>query len=110
MALKTKDERIADLKKGITEVLDAHGITTDMLAKKLKNELKAKETKFFQHEGEVVEIREVIDWSTRQKARMDAHRLRGDYPAERQEVEHSGVIVMKPDRIVKPDDAGRSNG
>ncbi len=27
------------------------------------------------------------DWNIRQKARMDAHRLRGDYPAEKIEGE-----------------------
>jgi len=35
-------------------------------------------------------------------------KLRGDFPAEKQEIEHSGVVVMKPDRITKPKDSGRS--
>lgn len=30
----------------------------------------------------------------RQKARIDAHKLRGDYPAEKQEHKHSGVVII----------------
>ncbi len=37
-------------------------------------------------------------------------RLRGDEPAEKQQVEHVGVTVMKPDRIRKPADAGKAAG
>jgi hypothetical protein len=36
---------------------------------------------------------DVIAWGIRQKARIDAHKLRGDYPAEK--LEHSGTIVTK---------------
>jgi hypothetical protein len=28
----------------------------------------------------------LIDWQTRQKARMDTHKLRGDYPAEKWDI------------------------
>lgn len=34
-------------------------------------------------DGDTVISYNEIDWNTRQKARMDAHALRGDYPAEK---------------------------
>jgi|GEM_PF-2106664 hypothetical protein len=72
------------------KALEAQGITTPYLVKKLKRELNAKTTKFFQHEGKVTAERSVVDWSTRQKARMDAHTLRGDYPAAKHQVTGAG--------------------
>lgn len=86
----TREERAKDLRKGVYDIINSSGITLEFLLKQLKKELNAKDTKFFQHEGEVIEIREVIDWSTRQKARIDAHKLRGDYPAEKQEITGAG--------------------
>jgi len=41
-------------------------------------------------EGDSVIAINEIAWEVRQKARMDAHRLRGDYPAE--EHKHEGAI------------------
>lgn len=37
-------------------------------------------------DGDTVIAWNEVDWSTRQRARMDAHRLRGDYPAEKHEL------------------------
>lgn len=37
-------------------------------------------------DGETVIAINMIDWSTRQKARIDAHKLSGDYPAEKHDV------------------------
>ena len=34
----------------------------------------------------VVETRNVVAWDVRQRARQDAHKLRGDYPSDRLEV------------------------
>jgi hypothetical protein len=81
------------------DVLALHGITPDYLAKQLKAELKATTPKFFQHEGRVVSKRVLIDHATRQKARMDAHRLRGDYPAEKQELTIPGGVRVTFDSI-----------
>ena len=67
------------------------GIDGPYLAEKLKAEFEAEETKFFQHEGAVTDKRDVISWGTRQKARQDTHKLRGDYPAEK--VDHGDIIV-----------------
>lgn len=79
------------------------GITESYLAKKLKAELCAKETKPFKAKVNrpfdpqdltkgFVDVEEVIyskpltAWEVRQKARMDAHKLRGDYPPEKKEL------------------------
>ena len=67
----------------IQQAMDSKGITVKSLVNKLKSELNAKETKFFQKDGNVVESRNVIAWDVRQRARIDAHKLRGDYPADR---------------------------
>lgn len=72
-----------------TKVLENHGLTFDYLAKKLKRELNAKETKFFQKDGFVIEQHDVVAWDVRQRARIDAHKLRGDYPADKREHTHS---------------------
>jgi len=83
---------------GIRAALQKHKITEDYLAKKLKAELNAKETKYFQFQGQVVEQRDVIAWDVRQRARMDAHKLLGHYPAEKHE--HSGSVTLElSDRI-----------
>lgn len=72
-----------------TKALENHGLTFDYLAKKLKRELNAKETKFFQKDGFVKEQHDVVAWDVRQRARIDAHKLRGDYPAEKRAHTHS---------------------
>ena len=90
-------------KNPILEALDKQDITCDDLAKKLREELDANElTKVYDKKGEIREKREAIAWFVRQKARMDAHKLRGDYPAEK--MEHSGNInfvsnVPEPDPL-----------
>ena len=69
-------------------------ITEDYLAGKLKEELEAKETKFFAFQGQVIDKKDVVAWDIRQRARKDAHELRGDYPARKVEAkhEHEGTI------------------
>jgi len=77
---------VESLTSPLVKALDGKGITTEYLAEKLKEELEAKEIKIFQYQGEVVESPELIAWEIRQKARMDAQKLRGDYPAEKKSV------------------------
>jgi len=69
----------------LTRKMDDAGLTEEYLIGKLKRELSAKETKFFQHQGEVITRENVVAWDVRQRARIDAHKLRGDYPAEKRE-------------------------
>jgi hypothetical protein len=62
-------------------------ITADYIAKKLKAELEATTIKFLKDgdRDERVAVEE-IDWATRQRARMDTQRLRGDYPSEKTDI------------------------
>jgi len=76
-----------EIKHDRLKQLEAAGINYDFLIKKLLEELEAKEARFFACNGYVVDARAVPDWNIRQRARMDAHRLRGDYPAEKIEGE-----------------------
>jgi len=68
--------------------MDEKGITDDYLAKKLKAELNAKATKVFlpKNSRKPVYSDPLVNWDTRQKARMDAHKLKGHYPAEKHQV------------------------
>ncbi len=79
------EEMIQDLLHPFSEALDkvTPRITPRRLANKLNKELDAKETKFFQHQGEVISKRTVIAWGVRQAARIDAQKLLGAYPAEK---------------------------
>lgn len=69
--------------------MDGFGLSAEYLTKKLKQELNAKEVKAFNNNGEVIYSKGLPAMAIRQKARMDAHKLRGDYPAEK--LEHSGL-------------------
>ncbi len=71
---------IAELQlRGITRHMDSKGITIEKLVDKLKEELDATEVKVFNDKGEVIYSNELVAWEVRQKARQDAHKLRGDY-------------------------------
>lgn len=95
------DEMIDAMGTPFGKFLDAQKITPQLLARKLKAELNAKETKFFQKDGIVIESRHCIAWDTRQKARIDAHKLRGDYPADKH---------VFPDENGKPQNLGAAFG
>jgi hypothetical protein len=71
------------------------GITSKSMAKRLKAQLNAKETKFFQHEGNVVETRDVIAWGIRQRATDMVLKLMGAYPAEKQKHEFDTPLVLE---------------
>jgi hypothetical protein len=68
--------------------MDRRGLTDDYLAKKLKAELNAKMPKVFlpKNSRKPVYTAPLILWEIRQKARMDAHKLKGHYPAEKHQV------------------------
>lgn len=68
--------------------LDSIGITREALAEELKRELHAFEQKPFydSKKGQVVYSKRMPLWPIKQKARIDAHRLRGDYPVEKREL------------------------
>ena len=77
-------------------------ITVDYLAGKLKSEMNARETKaqIPKGEKEFAYSKPMIAWDVRQKARQDAHKLRGDYPNEK--LEHTGTIVFESN-VPEPD-------
>ena len=101
-----QDERITKAVEAaagspIIAALDAEGITLKALAKQLKRELRAKsEHTVKDHEQSTAKkpvykvIRKPI-WDVQQRARIDAHKLRGDYPAEKREILGDVDIVIR---------------
>ena len=83
----------------IVKALDDQGITLSSLASKLKEELEATKTEFFPYQGKVIEKQDVTNWEVRQRARQDAHKLRGDYPAERKEHYYPAGIPVQVSEI-----------
>jgi hypothetical protein len=71
------------------EAMEAEGITPKKLAKKLAEELDAYENKVFydKDRGKCHVGPRMVNWKTRQAARMDAQKLLGLYPAEKVDVE-----------------------
>jgi hypothetical protein len=124
MATRTPDELrdasaqaadcVAATRRSVFEaMLEKYGINTEFLARKLKAELNANETryKYIVRDDKIKVVAEKtrIAWDIRQKARMDAHKLLGHYPAEKHE--HTGEISLKglyeeikgkSDPLVKP--------
>jgi hypothetical protein len=91
-------EAADEVRSEIRQAFDEAGVTPKYLTTKIKAELNAKETKVFKakaleqtSDGRVVEVEKLVyskplvSWDVRQKARQDAHKLRGDYPPEKQE-------------------------
>ena len=80
--------------------LDDAGLTLEYLIEKLKEELNATHQRVFLSrggknvEGKIVYSEELIDWRTRQTARQDAHKLRGDYPAEKWDISGNLPITV----------------
>ena len=68
------------------QAMDKAGITLGRLMRQLSDELQAKDTKFFADKGIIKDTAEVVAHDVRQRARIDAHKLRGDYPAEKREI------------------------
>lgn len=79
---------VEDLVGGsFSDVLVKYGIDEDFLAKKLLKELKAKKQIIIKKgKSKKIVIKKEVDWDIRQKARIDAHKLRGDYPAAKQKI------------------------
>ena len=74
------------------DALIDEGIDAPYLAQKAKEELEAHETKAQIPKGgqEFIYSKDLVAWDTRQKARQDLHKLRGDYPSEK--VEHTVTL------------------
>jgi len=91
--ISPEEKKIRDgLRSPMIEALDGEGITVKSLAKLLKKELKATQIKpFLGPKGRIVYTDPLAALEIQQKARQDAHKLRGDY-IERHEV--SGLITV----------------
>ena len=88
-------------KNPILEALNKQDITCDDLAKKLRAELGADQvTEYLDEKGKLKGKKKSVAWATRQQARQDAHKLRGDYPIEK--MEHSGTIIFQSN-VPEPD-------
>jgi len=102
----TKEDILSGLENPMTPILEKIGIGKSYLAQKLKKELNAKETKVFNDKGELIYSDNLVAWKIRQEARKDAHKLRGDYPAEKRE--HSGYVTLE--EIIKAQDQEEKDG
>lgn len=120
---KLSEEIINALASPFADALDGIGVTKQFLAKRLKKEINAKETKLQKLKGAVstddlpktrkgnvkpgyrivaasednetlIEI-DYLNWTISQKARMDANKLRGDYPAEKHELSTNQPIIVE---------------
>lgn len=79
---------------------ESHGITDDYLIGKLKEELEAEEElQRIISKKETIIIKKPL-WKIRQDARKDAHKLKGDYPAEKHE--HTGDVIFHSN-VPEPD-------
>ena len=76
---KLAEQRMSPLELALAR----HCITVDSLAQQLAAELAATETKAFKSRGEPVEYSKPLrNWNVQQRAREDAQKLLGLYPAE----------------------------
>jgi len=104
--MSKEKEFIAEIGKTMRDILDEGGITHEYLRDKLKEELDATETKSFSFKGDVFESEPKVAWDIRQRGRQDAHKLRGDYPAEKHEL--SGDISVNTG-IKRPGDESKTD-
>jgi len=106
--MPTAKDLIDDLLHPFRAAMAEARITPQLLAKKLTAELKAKETKYFQHQGKVISRRVVVVWGIRQAARIDAQKLLGAYPSEKIEFpdkhgkpQQIGGVISDPERAAR---------
>lgn len=116
----TSEQLAKDLLSPFQSAINLSGINDKFLIKQLKQELRAKTTKIQKVKGQLTEddlpktksgkiksgyriigyssdetlvAIDMINHGIRQKARMDVHKLRSDYPAEKHE--HSGSVAVQ---------------
>lgn len=68
------------VRSALVELMDQRGLGDDKLLAKLEEKLEAKETKFFAHEGQVVETRDVVAHGIQLQALDIALKLKRLYP------------------------------
>lgn len=81
---------LENIKHKMPEIMDAHGLTEDVLIEEhLKPMLKAEETEFAKHEGKITDQINVTAWGPRSTALDMAFRLKGSY-APKESIGYSG--------------------
>ena len=83
---------------------EREGITCEYLAKKLKRELNAKETKVFNPKGNskaegLIYSKPLVLWDIRQKARMDAQKLIGLYAPTKLDITDERMVQVILDAL-----------
>jgi len=78
----------------ILKALDGEGITLSYLTKHLKKELKAKRVQVFNDKGQIIYSDPLDALEIQQRARQDAHKLRGDYPAEKHQIDGDLMVEI----------------
>lgn len=83
-----------DAKQAFAHVMEREGITDEFLARKIRRLLSAKEVKFFQKDGKVIESRTVNALETQRKTAELATKLKG-HLKDRSEVDvNIGLMAM----------------
>lgn len=86
----------------IVKELQAAGVNYKVVAKALKEQLEAMETKLFAHQGVVMSSVDLINYAARAEGIKLYLSITGAVAPKQEKVEHAGVIVYKPDpRIQK---------
>ena len=87
------------LESPVIAALEKEGITLSHLSKILHKELKAKEIKPFKNKNRVIYSKGLNALDIQQRARIDAHKLRGDYPAEEHRITGEMITSRSPEEI-----------
>ena len=88
-------QALKQIQERMPQVLERHGLTDDALIEKyLKPLLVAKETKFFAHQGEVIETRDVAALGIRKEALDITFRLKGSFAPIEQQLQHIHEITL----------------
>ncbi len=95
----TASEFQKSIESPVIAALEKEGITLSHLSKILHKELKAEEIKVFNDKGKIIYSKGVPALDIQQRARIDAHKLRGDYPAEEHRITGEMITSRSPEEI-----------
>ena len=94
----TGSRKLKELQPAIKDLMEKRGLTDDFLLRTLEEELFAKETKYFQHEGKVTDERTLIAHDARLNALDKAFKLKGSYAAQKIDGNlHGNITFVVPD-------------
>jgi phage terminase small subunit len=78
----------------IQKAMEKAGISDMSLAEKIREGMNATKVIVATENGQITDERYYKDYSVQHKYLDTAHKLRGDYPSEKLEVEHTGVVEV----------------